>query len=365
MKRLLSTLLIVLAIGAFAPPAFADSAALVRYLPKETRVIAGLEVASMKDSFVFTEALTMMRGEAKANTIIGFVLNSEAIGFEKNVTSMVAAFERPMVSLGGTPPPGAVILQGTLDEAKIFADARKAFPKLEFVTRGTTKVLAGSGMELGFLNSNTLVISDKGKFADTIWAAVGDKNVSALSNSHTTGLRKLVDTSRGLWVTMDTRGVKPSAEAEAAAKQAMKQASKEKGEEAPKLDKPPEVDGIALSLSLVEGLALDFKTKFKSGSEAEKARKELQGLRDKQGNEKMVEMVGAKPLVDNLKLEVINSRILSLTTKMTTDELLKMLKRVESLAKDPPKLDKPGEKGENAADGAAPPTGQGADADFN
>lgn len=355
-RRFLSiVILLVLTIMSASAAATATSSSLVRYVPKASKLVFGIEVPKLKTSFMFTEAMSVLRKEAKGKTILTFVLNGKSIDFERNVTSMLVAFESPIMNpQARTMPPSVVVVSGEFDRAAVIADAKKHFGDLAAVKKGELEVHAGKGLEIGFVNDSTLVLVDQGKFADAAWKAAADEAESGAKNANLSEMMGLVDTTEGFWLTVLTKGVKPPAAAMAQMPEA-----------------PPEMDGAAISLALASGLSATFKSQFVKPADAKRALEQFQALKSGSGDDPLVDMVGAKPLVQNMKGTVENQRVLALTTSMTGKELKTLFDRVKALAEEPPpkiggKTGAPGEKkGPDAAPKTPPPTGSGVNADFN
>lgn len=343
MKRIfiLAALTLLIAAPAWAVP----SDALIRHVPKSAQLVVGLEVPKLKKSFLFDEVMKVIKDQASGKSILTFVINSKSFDFENDVESMLVAFEKPMTNPNATSAPAsAVVLSGKLDAAKVKAAAEKHFGKLKATKKGALEVLSASGLDMAFVDTSTLVIVDQGAFGDATWKAIGDETQSGTKNGELKDMMGLVDTKRGVWVAILTKGAVAAPGA-------------------------PPMDGAAMALEVGPGVKVDFRSKFEKGEDAKKALTQFQDMKKQSGQDPLIAMLGAKPLMDNLKAGVEKERVLAMSTSMTEAELKAMFTRLKAMNQAPPPMQTPpptGATGQPAPNQSTPqPAGEGVKADFN
>lgn len=340
MKRI-TTLFITLAVMLVSANAFAkQSDALIRHVPHDSKIIVGMEIPKLKKSFLFSEVLSVLRDKSGGMNVLSFVLDTEGFDVEKDVNSMLVAFdEAPTDPQAAQSPASVVVLQGTLDAKKVIGAAKKKFGGMKKTKKGKIDVYSGSGIDMAFVAKDTLVIADQGKYAAETWSAAGDPKKSASANKDIGALMKLIPSGKGLWVTMETKGMT-----------------------APN---SPAMDGAAMTLDLISGVALDFRSKFQKEKDAKDALTQFQQMKKQSGSDPLVAMLGAKPLLENLDARVEKKTVLAMKTSMTDAQLKALVVKLKALSKSPPPAMGPTKGPTSGPTSNPPPTGQGADADFN
>ena len=82
------------------------SDALIGEVPKETKLLVGVDVDKVSKSFLFDELMKLLQEQKLGTSILSFALESGSFDFEKDVDAMLIAFERPMMNpqAKSTPP---------------------------------------------------------------------------------------------------------------------------------------------------------------------------------------------------------------------------------------------------------------------
>jgi hypothetical protein len=345
-KRI-TALFIALAVTLVSVSAFAKTSdALIRHVPHDSRILVGLEIPKLKKSFLFSEVLSVLRDQPEGKNILSFILAEDAFDVEKDVDSMLLAFdEAPTSPQASSAPASVVVLQGKLDSKKVLASARKKLGKLKMTKHGSVEVYSGSGIDMAFVDDGTLVLADQGKHAKNTWKAVNDPEKAASANPQIQSLMKLIPGQKGLWVAMETGGLTPTPDS-------------------------PEMDGAAMTLDVASGVALDFHSKFQKEKDAKAALDQFKQMKSQSGNDPLVAMLGAKPLLDNLDAKLEKKTVLAMTTSMSEAELKSLIARLKAMSQAPPPTTGAPTSGPQSGPTTGKPantapTGKGANADFN
>ncbi len=317
-----------------------SSAELIRQVPGSSPLIVGVEMGKVKSTQLFKEGLAFVTRVAKGESLLDFVLSKKAFDFEKDINAVLVAFATAPTNPQAPPPPAMAVVDGTFDPARVKAAIEARYGKTQSRTVGSMEVMSTAGVEFAFVDATTLVITES-RYAPPTWKAVADENASALKNASIVGLMALTDTTRGIWFAMSTASIATPAGT-------------------------PQMDGAGISLDLRSGLAVDFRSQFAKAADAVAAKNQADEIK-KNTDDALLEMLGAKPLVENLVATIHNERVVALTTTMKDAEVRVMLQRLKAMNEAPPPV-APSGKQPTTTTGASPaPTqpGHGTKADFN
>ncbi len=325
MKKILLVLMI-----AFLLPAqvfAANGKKLLKYAPNNSKVVFGVDVMKVKGTPLFKKGMAYLRSKAASGSALHFALNNGVVDIEKNVSSVLVASKAPkgMNPNNIKPSDSVIIVDGNFELEKIKATLlAKNKSMTERKSKSGFDILTYNQMEIGLLNATTIIVASN-KNAATAWAtAQGGKSVN--DSAKVSAIIRNTDINQGIWAIASIAST-------------------------------PKLKGTSISGSLKSGLALTAKTWMAKAADAKEAKSDLEKMVAKQGG--IAKAFGAGELVDNLKLDIQKQKWVRIRTKISNGAVLKLVKQLETMAKQQMKAQK------NKKKPRAMPKKKGTSADFN
>lgn len=321
----------------FTSVASAQSAELTRYVPQSSKVLIGMNFDELRPSPIYGELFTFARQQPVVQTLFEFMEAELGIKPEKDIDAVLLAFPEAVTNPAQAQSSRTltVAVKGPFNPEKVIVAAKKRYAKLEITgeganTRFNTGEFAFALPAPGYL----ILTTGKEDFQKQTWSALESDKAAASSDKEINASLKDINAKRGLWMVGITRD----------------------------LPQPgPKMNRAGLTIDVSSGLKLDMVAEMASAEDATRANKDFSDLKAQASNP-MVMMLGAAPLVTNMKSKATKTKV-SVTTAMTKSEfngMLKQLKQVVSQGSQPVKA-QPATK----AQPAPVDTDKGVDADFN
>ena len=352
MKHPISTLLAAtVALLAFGATALA--APPMEGLPKKSEVLMGLNIKASRGTLAFKELVKLARNNQDVAEVIENIKKDAGLDLEKDLDYVVMAF--PSAKATNRPSaanvPFTAVARGTFDRAKIekvLADAQQK-DKVETEKLGKFSVYVIDHTTFGFLDDDTMLFSvGPTGYRQTVWKNAHKKSRSISQNKTLQNLLGEVDPAKSFWLVADTTSLNPP-KAVAPSKKKTKGKSKAGDPQPEEPPADPRMDSISLTVDLSAGLTLDALAHLASEDDARVAQEGLQKDLKAASDNFLVKMMGAGPLLANMKLDQAKSD-LKISTSMNKGEFSTMLKALVQAASDP-RMPQPG-----AAPKAAPGT---------
>lgn len=349
LNRLVSLLFLGIFLVASAPASAASpSADLIRYAPKESKVLIGVNVPAVRGSFLFQDALNFIRSQPANKDVLGFVLQGGFLDVEKDVDGILIA--TPPATVPTSPQARlpkqdvALIVRGKIDEEKVLTAAKEKYGELTTSEVGKLTVHDAGDFKFIVVDSKTLVlIAASTPFEASTMKALVDAKESVQSDAAMKEVVARIKTSAGIWMaTTETP-------------------------QAPGLSVPPMKD-MGLAIDIAGGLKVDVRGKATSEEEAKLMAEQMLKIKEANKDSGTVATLGARPLLENLQVKQSKDR-LDIATKMTDAEFKSLIQRLKVLQQAqqgngfgglaPATTPSPQTEGSEA------PPKSGADADFN
>lgn len=304
MKPLLSLVLLVLCFA--ASPAFAQSADLVKYSPKTSKVLIGLNFEKLRPSPIYAEVFAFARQQPKLLSLLVFLEQELEINPEKDIEALVVSFPDAVANPAQAQANSTLSLaiQAPFDAAKLIEAAKKRFPDMKITGEGEQAIFVAGDFHFTLPAANRLVLATgDDSFVQETWAAVASPKESAVESADVKASMKEINLSRSLWMVGITR----------------------------ELQQPgPKMNRAGLTLDLVSGLKMDMIASMASAEDAKTAAKDFDTLKA-QGANPMVSMLGAAPLANNLKASASKTTVKA-STSMSKAEFATMVKQMKQIA---------------------------------
>ncbi|MEZ4462916.1 MAG: hypothetical protein R3E66_24945 [bacterium] len=336
--RKLTSLFVLLLTVLFATSAFAAAGDLLVYAPKSSKLVMGANLGALKPSPLYRDMMTFVRSRPAFNEFLTFLEQDGGLNVDRDIDSLMVAM--PEVSMTPNQASGqdtlSLAVRGKFDRTKLIAALTKRSPDHKVEGEGPTARHLVGEFTLAFITDTDLVmtVGDPGFQAKT-WTATQNKKESALSNKAISAMSPKVNLTRGMWLIGLTDGLPQNG---------------------------AKMNVAGLTVDLVSGLKVDIVGTMNSKEDVKKSLEDFENLK-KEASNPMVAMMGATPLVTNLKSSSKGLDIM-VTTNMTATELqnmVTMLKSSLAAGSQPMAPNVPGDKQPTST----PAPTKGADADFN
>lgn len=357
LKRLpvifVAALLLLLSAPAYAQfllsaPAYAQSpsADLVRYTPAQAKVLIGVNVPAVRESFLFGDVMDFIRSQPANQDLLGFVLRGGFVDIEKEVDGLLIATppaEVPTSPQGPMPEQDVTLaVRGKIDRDAVLASAKEKFAEVKSAKVGKMEVFDTGSFKFVIVDKTTLVlVAASAPYEAATFEAISDKDKSVESDKAMKEVIGRIKTSRGIWMaTTET----PTA---------------------PGMPVPPMKD-MAMTVDIAGGLKLDIRGKATSADQAKIMAEQMEKLKNDNLESGMVKTVGARPLLANLQVRHDKDR-LDISTRMKQAEFKTLIDRMKAMRGAPNGFTPPASmqpKSPVEGDEKKPAT-SGADADFN
>lgn len=341
----------VVAVAAPAVAAAQSADKLTRYLPQQSQLVVGLNIEKLRKSKYYKEALTWARKGSNGGAFLDVLENDAQIDLSKDLSSVAVSIPDTKVDKSGQQKNFTVAVSGSFDKAKLMAAIKKKDGSIKETKKGKTTIYSTGEVQFAFPKDGVLWLSaGPDSYRQSAWKAVGSSKHSVRSNKVFKRLLGKVNTSRGFWMLGDTSQL---------------DTKKMKAD-------TPQPKSIALSMDIDNGLDLSMLAELPSEDDAKSAVKQVEQLKQQGGQAAMLSILGAAPLVSNLKAKQ-KGVDLHATTSMTASEFDAMVQRLKQLAQSQmqsggmPSQPVPNPNGPAKTGPAksAPAKKDGANADFN
>ncbi len=337
-KNITVTALLFVAFFTLIPSAMAQSAQLVDYTPKESKVLIGLNMPALRGTDTFREVMDVVKQSPQIADLINMLQSEADISIEKDIDGVIVAMPEAVQNPNAANANDTitVALRGRFNQDKIIAALKKRDPKMKVTeTKGKVTTYATKKFTVGFAGKqNDLVLtSGADGFQTKTWTAVNDAKKSAGSDKTVKKVMNQINTKRGLWLVGITKGMSQQG---------------------------PKMNNAGMTIDIRKGLTIDVIGNMASVKDAKAAAKEFGQLKQQASNP-MVGMLGATPLVTNLKTSQEKSTV-KMNTKMSAKEFKQMRNQIKMMMT---QGQQQMQSGAPAKGDAPPKTKKGAAADFN
>ena len=335
-RRFLFLALTVAFLIPFTSPAHASgSDELVQYLPADAKFVVGFNMDALRPAPIYKQMMAFLKQQPSVAQTLAFLESDAGFDVEKDIESVAVAFPEPVTSTQQQQTL-SVVVHGTFEQEKLIEASKKRFDNLQSQVDKKTKRThyIKDDFSFGFVGKNELVMTlGDSKFRDATWKAVKNKKSSAASKSDVKRVLGQINTERGVWIVGLTKDLP---------------------------QRGPKMNSAGITIDVVRGLDMDMIANMASKEAAKTAATEMEGLKS-QKDSPMVAMLGAAPLLENLKVTPSKSRI-NLSTSMTQAEFDTFITQLATTAAQGAQQTAP-----PALKGGAAPTDKkkGVDADFN
>ena len=328
----------ILVVLAWTTPVSAESAtALLGSVPKNAPIVVGVDLPLVRGTKLYNEGYAFLNTMAKPGSVLHLLMSGQAFDLKKDVDAAVVAFASAPASPTSPPPPSMGVVSGRFDVERVRKTVKASFGTFRSRQQGDLTIYSADNADFAFPDPNTLVIADKAYAAATWEAAKGPAN-GAAADPAMSSVIQLIDTSRGIWIAMNTATLPTPAGV-------------------------PKTTGAGLAVDLRKGLAINYRSRFTNKQDAQTAKTDFEGLKNGQ-DDGTLQMFGVKPLVDNMKASVVQDTVLMLDSAINHAQVADMVKKLKALNEQPKAIAPPtGDPGQNPV--SPQPVGKGSNADFN
>lgn len=332
------TLLLLVSVFLYAAPALAGSGDLIKYAPKSTKLVMGANLDALKPSPLYRDMLTMIKGRPAFADFLAFLETEAGINIDRDVDGVTVAM--PEVSM--TPAQAnaqdtmTLVVRGKFDRKRILEAINKKFPGHAVTGEGPTARHTLGTVTLAFANDKDLVMSVGDlEFQTKTWTALANSKESASSNKDITTMASKLNLNRGMWL-IGVTGQLPQ--------------------------NGPKMNIAGMTVDLVSGLKVDLIGTMNSKEDVKKSLEDFELLK-KEATNPMVTMMGAAPLIQNLKTGSKGQDV-TMTTSMNPAQFQNMMGMLTAtLSAGSKPLAAPVQAQPEAKTPQVP--AKGADADFN
>jgi hypothetical protein len=336
MKRF--TLLLLVFVSLWAAPAFAGSGDLIKYTPKSTKLVMGANLDALKPSPLYREMLALVKGRPAFAEFLSFLEVEAGINIEKDVQGVAVAM--PEVSMNPAQANAqdtmTLVVSGKFDRKRLLEAVDKKFPGHPITGEGPTARHTLGTVTLAFASDKELVMTVGDQdFQDKTWNALANKKESASSNKDITTMAGKLNLTRGMWL-IGVTGHLPQ--------------------------NGPKMNVAGMTVDLASGLKIDLIGTMNGKEDVKKSLADFEMLK-KEATNPMVTMMGAAPLIQNLKTGSKGLDV-TMTTQMNAAQFQNMMGMLmTTLAAGSKPIAPPTQPQPEATPQQVP--AKGADADFN
>lgn len=297
----LGVLFVTLLIAPTQASAQSSSKQLTDYLSSQEQVVLGLNFDRLRKSKYFGDVTKMANGNASVSQVISLLADAD-IDFSTDITALTVGVPVLDVQKSLEQRTFSAVISGKFDNAKLLS-ALKA-KKIDFKSSklGKRTLYTHDNIVFTFAKKGVLLMASGPDGYRT-------RAVQALANSKksvakTDFFKNIIDgvkTSQGVWMVANAATAPASASAKAKANE------------------------VAMSLDVTSGLMLEILFELENKKSAAEILGQLNSMSQQFANNPMVAMVGAKPLVANLKSSQNGTRVTT-TTRLNPAELDNLLK---------------------------------------
>lgn len=303
----------------------ASSRALLSYLPADSQFAAQVDVEKLRKSKYFKRAYNMLEEQAKDDEKLAELISEDGFDIESDLSSVAIGLPVSRVSPNTGVNKGVFVMDGSFDEEKIRKLVKEEYDDLETREIGDMTAFRLDETEFGLPASNRLVITmGPESYRKKVWNLARKGGKSFEKTASDKNLLDGLETDRTLWmvnlITGSMRG--PSSSAKSA----------------------------AISVNLDSGLDLQVVSRVDDEAAAKEMVQRIGAMKKSAGENPMLSMFGAGPLVENLKVENNKTSVVA-TTSMTESELDYLVQKVQQIAASQSTLSIPSSSG-----GAGKPT---------
>lgn len=312
-RRTLSLLFTVafVLVGLAPAGAAAQSAEkLTRYLPSSSQLVVGLNVAKLSQSKYYDEAIEWARANSGTDQEFFKVLEKDAdLDLKKDLTALALSVPDTQVNRAEPKRQFTVAVSGSFDNKRLLAAIKKKNQDIKKATKGKNTVYTSGEFEVTFPKQGVMwVTAGPEAYRKGAFKALDASKHSVQGNTVFKKLMKDVNTSKAFWMLGDTSAIKTGQTAGS-----------------------PQPQTIALSADLAKGFVLELLAEMPTKADAESAVAQMNALKQKGGQAAMLSIVGAAPLVANLKTKQDGTKLRA-STSMTAAQFDTMVQRVKQLA---------------------------------
>ena len=333
-----TTLLLFLVIMLHSVTALAGPGELMKYAPKSSKLVMGANIAALKPSPLYAEMMALLRGRPAFGAFLSFLETEASLNVDRDVESVVVAM--PDVSI--TPAQAnaqdtmTIIVRGKFDQKKLTDAMNTKYPGHSVTKEGTQTRHTIEAFTIAFVSDQDLVMTTGDvDFQTKSWVAVANAKESAVSNKDIAKMAAKVNLTRGMWLVGVTSQL---------------------------VQNGPKMNVAGLTVDLVSGLKVDIIGTMHSKEDVKTSLQDFENIR-KEATNPMVTMMGASPLITNMKTGSSGLDI-TVTTKMTAPEMQRMVGLLKASIASGTQAIAPSVQGKGQEAAPVAPA-KGADADFN
>lgn len=302
-KPLVLLTLTLMLLGTFTSSASAQSRDLVRYAPGEAQFLIGFNADALRPAPAYEDFIKFLKNQPGISETLKVLEEDGGLNIEDDLAHILVALPEPVTD-PSKEQTMTIAVEGTFEPERLIEAAKKRMDGLSTEkVKDQTHFVSGD-LSFGFVTPKILVLTrGDSSFRDATWKAVGNKKASAESSSEVKRVLGQITTTRGAWVVGLTADLP---------------------------QRGPKMNSAGITLDIVKGLKIDMVSNMASKEAADQAATEMDGLKSQTANP-MVKMLGAGPLLDNLKVTKAKKRV-NVATSMTASELETFIRQLAMTA---------------------------------
>lgn len=276
------------------------SEGMVKYLPETTKFVVGFNMDALKPAPIYKQMMGVLKQQPNIANALDFLESAGGFDVEKDIEAVVVGFPEPVTTQSKSQTL-SVVIRGNFDQEKLLAASTKRFENLQTLSpkKGTKHFVQGD-FSFGFVDDDELVMTlGQADYREATWKAVDNSKKAISTNSDVKRVLAQINTKRGIWIVGLTRTLP---------------------------QKGPKMNSAGITLDVVKGLKLDMVSNMASKEAAKQAATEMEGLKN-QKSSPMVTMLGAAPLLENLKVNPSKDRV-NVSTSMTQAQFDAFIKQM-------------------------------------
>jgi hypothetical protein len=319
-----------------------DAGGLASYLNVQNDIVMGMNVSGLRSNKYYDKMVEWARSQSGGGELLKAFEQESGLDIEKDIDALAIAF-RSNASMQQQQQERefAMAISGTFDKKKLLAAIKKQDSDVKTEKIGGLEFYKSDDVWLAVpKNGLALMTAGDDAYVKKNIATFGNKKDAMTSKKLVKKMLSEVDTSEDIWIAGDMTGV-------------------------PSNSGGPSPNALGMEMDFASGLDMEMLAQMDSADDANKSVEQMKSMKSQGASNPMVAMLGAKPLLDNLKITSSGSKV-RFNTEMSPKEFDSMVAAITQMAQSQgmggapaaqPSPGKSGSSGTNSSDGA--------DADFN
>ncbi len=270
------------------------------YLPGDSRFASHVDVEKLRTSKYFDQVVEYLEGRSgeegsRGARLAGFLTGENGFDIESDLETIAVGLPVSRFKSPSTVEHGTFVLAGDFEPDTIRSLIREERDDVQSREQAGLELLQTERAEIGFPSSNRLIVAmGPTSYRDGVWKLAAEGGTSFADTGQKQGLFEGIDRSRMVWMVNHLV------------------------DEAEQSD--PKVDSAGVSIEIDTGIDLQIVSHITDEAHAENIVEQVEEMKKSGGENPMVAMLGAGPLVDNLAVER-DGLTVELTTSMNEAEL--------------------------------------------